>query len=112
MGLTAGPHLPVTARKKKREAVLAGPAGGQSWAARAAVRGERRPAALLVSGQEKKVGRLEKKRERRGRKEERKVFFFKKFFSISFFKLSNFNQTASPKLWNHDAQTLIISKLF
>jgi hypothetical protein len=68
MGLTAGPHLPVTARKKKREAVLAGPAGGQSWAARAAVRGERRPAALLVSGQEKKVGRLEKKRERRGRK--------------------------------------------
>jgi hypothetical protein len=31
MGLTAGTHLPVTARKKEREAALAGPAGS-NWA--------------------------------------------------------------------------------
>jgi hypothetical protein len=93
MGLTAGSHLPVTARKKKRRRGGTGPVGGRSWAARAAAHGERRPEALLVSGQEKKVGRPEKKGERRGRKEEKKVFSFFKLFSKSFFKLSNFNQT-------------------
>jgi hypothetical protein len=93
MGVTAGSHLPVTARKKKRRRRDTGPAGGRSWAARAAARGERRPAALLVSGQEKKVGRLEKMGERRGRKEERRFSLFLKLFSKSFFKLSNFNQT-------------------
>jgi hypothetical protein len=41
----------------------------------------------------RELGRLEKKGERRGRREEKKVFFFLKLFSKSFFKLSNFNQT-------------------
>jgi hypothetical protein len=39
------------------------------------------------------------------------VFFLKKFLSNSFFKHSNSNQTKSMHS-NHDAQTLIISKLF
>jgi hypothetical protein len=39
------------------------------------------------------------------------VFFSFKFLSNSFFKHSNSNQTKSMHS-NHDAQTLIISKLF
>jgi hypothetical protein len=42
-------------------------------------------------GEGKEMGRLEKKRERRGRRFS--LFLFLKFFSNSFFKLSNFNQT-------------------
>jgi hypothetical protein len=38
-------------------------------------------------------------------------FSFKISFQIHFFKHSNFNQTKSMHS-NHDAQTLIISKLF
>jgi hypothetical protein len=90
MGLTAGSHLPVTARKRKGwRQCWAG--GEQTGPTRAAVHGERRPAALLVSGQEKKVGRLEKIGERRGRKEKKKVFFFKTLFKIVFqtFKLQS-----------------------
>jgi hypothetical protein len=54
-----------------------------------------------------RAGLEEKERER-----ERKGFcLFFKFLSNSFFKHSNSNQT-KPMHSNHDAQTLIISKLF
>jgi hypothetical protein len=51
-------------------------------------------------------------RERERGRGKRVLFFFKKiFFSNSFFEHSNFNQTKSMHS-NHDAQALIISKLF
>jgi hypothetical protein len=39
------------------------------------------------------------------------LFFFVYILFNFFFKHSNFNQTKSMH-WNHDAQALIISKLF
>jgi hypothetical protein len=74
--------------------------------------GKRRPAAWEVCGLkergERELGPLE--RRERG---ERKVFSFSfKFFSNSFF--SNIQTSIRQKSMhsNHDAQTLIISKLF
>jgi hypothetical protein len=58
----------------------------------------------LVAGQNRRKG--EREGEGKGFS-----FFFLNFFSNSFFKHSNFNQTKSMHS-NHDAQALIISKLF
>jgi hypothetical protein len=59
----------------------------------------------------RELGRLEEKGEGKGRKEEKKVFFFKNSFQNRF---SNFQTSIKQKSMhsNHDAQTLIISKLF
>jgi hypothetical protein len=55
--------------------------------------------------------REEREREREGEGKGFCFFFFLNFFSNSFFKHSNFNQTKSMHS-NQDAQALIISKLF
>jgi hypothetical protein len=95
MGLTAGPHLPVTARKKEK-GCGAGPAVGREVGWRGPLRageGGWRPRSLrgLKEKERRKgLGRLKEKGERRG-SEGFSLFF--KFFSNSFFKLSNFNQT-------------------
>jgi hypothetical protein len=59
---------------------------------------------------EKDVGPAGKEKERE-REREKDFLFLLNFFSNSFFKHSNFNQQKSMYS-NHDAQTLIISKLF
>jgi hypothetical protein len=69
------------------------------------VRKGKRPAGWSWAGWEKR------KREGEGEGKGFFFFFFQIFFSNSFFKHSNFNQTKSMHS-NHDAQTLIISKLF
>jgi hypothetical protein len=79
-------------------------AGWANWAvcARARKRKGLRPARLRAE-------RGERERER-GRGKNVFVFFVYILFNF-FFKHSNFNQTKSMH-WNHDAQALIISKLF
>jgi hypothetical protein len=94
-------------QKEKGEGVVLGRQGwqtGPTWAVCAREEKEK--------GLRAEAGPAGKKREReRGRGEEKGFFLKKKFFSNSFFKHSNFNQTKSMHS-NHDAQTLIISKLF
>jgi hypothetical protein len=95
MGLTAGPHLPVTGAKRKREAAVL----GQRWkragplrAARSAEKG--RWPEKICELKEKREGEGNWASWKRRERGERKVFSFSfKFFSNSFFKLSNFNQT-------------------
>jgi hypothetical protein len=92
MGLTAGPHLPVTARQNER-------GGGASWAGGRGglgrcglpARARRKAAGLGGLRAERGVGIVGEKREGEG--EGFLFFFLFKFFSNSFFKLSNFNQT-------------------
>jgi hypothetical protein len=95
MGLTAGPHLPVIAHKKEK-GCGAGPAAGRKMGWRGPLRageGGRRPGSLRGL-KEKKEERGWAGLRRRERGEGVKVFlFFKKFFSNSFLKLSNFNKT-------------------
>jgi hypothetical protein len=72
---------------------------------------------LRAQGKEKEkglpawIGCGPKVKGERERGEEGFAFFLKKILSNSFFKHSNSNQTKSMHS-NHDAQTLIISKLF
>jgi hypothetical protein len=63
-----------------------------------------------ASGLEWLRAKIEERERERGRGK-RVFLFLLNFFSNSFFKHSNFNQTKSMHS-NHDAQTLIISKLF
>jgi hypothetical protein len=105
--LTAGPHLSASGAKRKGEKGRCCAGGVADWAnlGRCA-RGEKkkkRPAGL---------GWLQAKSEGRDREREKGFLFLLKFlFKFIFFKHSNFNQTKSMHS-NHDAQTLIISKLF
>jgi hypothetical protein len=91
---------PVSDRPKKEKR------GGVCWAGGAAKLGQLGPAYAREKtghrpgivhgpkekekGEAKEMGRLEEKRERRG---ERNFLFLLNFFSNSFFKHSNFNQT-------------------
>jgi hypothetical protein len=113
-GLTAGPHLSVSGAKRKGRGGGAGPAGLQSWAnwADARARKEKKEKGLWPGCLRAEVGPAGEMREReRGRKGFLFFFSFKFLFKFIFFKHSNFNQTKSMHS-NHDAQTLIISKLF
>jgi hypothetical protein len=93
MGLTAGPHLPVTGAKRKREAALAGPAGSKLGQPGLPAQARQSPLALDPSRAKKKGRENDWACWGEIREEREKVFFFKKFFSNSLFKLSNFNQT-------------------
>jgi hypothetical protein len=111
MGLTAGPHLPVTGAKSKREAALAGPTGSKLGQPGLLAQARQRPLAWDPSRakrkEERMIGSAREKEERRGRR----LSFFKKIIFKFVFQLSNFNKQKSMHS-NHDAQTLIISKLF
>jgi hypothetical protein len=80
----------------------------RSWANRAVARAreEEKASGLIACGLKEKKGR-----EREGEGKGFCFFLFLNFFSNSFFKHSNFNQIKSMHS-NHDAQALIISKLF
>jgi hypothetical protein len=103
--LTAGPHLSVSGQKEKGEEGVLG-----QRAAKLGHLGRRR-------AREKKQAdglgclRAEKNRRKGERGREGFVSFFFKFLSNSFFKHSNSNQKKTMHS-NHDAQSLIISKLF
>jgi hypothetical protein len=105
-GLTAGSHLSATGVKRKRGRGGAGPAGWRvgPTGPSARAREKEKASGLLACGLKEEKGR-----EREG--EGKGFCFFKIFFSNSFFKHSNFNQTKSMHS-NPDAQALIISKLF
>jgi hypothetical protein len=75
------------------------------WLGRPARGGKRRKGPLAWRGLKRRKG----EREREGKRKGFCLFF--KFLSNSFFKHSNSNQMKSMHS-NHDAQTLIISKLF
>jgi hypothetical protein len=101
--LTAGSHPSATATKRKGK-------GGLCWAGVCEV-GPTGP----VRAREKKkkaLGLLASGlKEEKGREREKVCLFFFKFLSNSFFKHSNSNQMKTMHS-NHDAQTLIVSKLF
>jgi hypothetical protein len=95
----AGPHLSVSGTKKKW-GERAGPAGEAELGqlVPAYTRGRKRPTAWDGSRAERKRKGRRKRNGPAGekeREEREKVFsfFLFKFFSNSFFKLSNFNQT-------------------
>jgi hypothetical protein len=93
----------------KGEAALAGPAEEAGWAAVGCLRAhEERPLAWVVCGLKEVLGQLERKR---GRGRRFSLFFFLNSFQIRF---SNFQTSIKQKSMhsNHDAQTLIISRLF
>jgi hypothetical protein len=107
-GLTVGSHLSASGAKRKGRRGGAGPAGGglgQLGPMRAREKEKRKGMSAWVGCGPKVKGERERERVRVF------LFFFKIFFSNPFFKHSNFNQTKSMHS-NHDAQALIISKLF
>jgi hypothetical protein len=95
MGLTAGPHLPVTGAKRKRDAALAGPAGSKLGQPGLPAQARQRSLAWDPSRpkrkEERMIGPAREKEERRGRR--LSLFFFKKILFKFVFQLSNFNQT-------------------
>jgi hypothetical protein len=110
-GLTAGPHLSATARKKKKgEGVLGrrGCEAGPAWADGARA-GKKQADGLGCLRAEKDVGPAGKEKERGREREEKRIFLIS--FQIHF---SNIQTSIKQKSMhsNHDAQTLIISKLF
>jgi hypothetical protein len=106
-GLTAGSHLSATGVKRKRGRGGAGPAGWRvgPTGPSARAREKEKASGLLACGLKEEKGR---EREGEGKMF---LFFFVYILFNFFFKHSNFNQTKSMH-WNHDAQALIISKLF
>jgi hypothetical protein len=94
----------------KGEAALAGPAEEAGWAAVSCLRAhEEKPLTWVVCRLKEVLGRLERKE-----REREKVFSF--FFFLNSFQIrfSNFQTSIKQKSMhsNHDAQTLIISRLF
>jgi hypothetical protein len=110
--LTAGPHLSVSGAKRKGRRGRAGPAGCEVGplgpTARAGKRN--RPTAWGCLRAKKDVGPAGKEKERE-REREKDFLFLLNFFQIHF---SNIQTSIKQKSMhsNHDAQTLIISKLF
>jgi hypothetical protein len=96
MGLTVGPHLPVTGTKEKGEGQCWAGGGSELGRCGPQARAWERPLSWELRGLKKKRGRGKGigPAGKEGREGKKRLFSFSfKFFSNSFFKLSNFNQT-------------------